>query len=91
MSSPILAFALAKTALSPPIFVDSLKTGVCVGLILNLVNHGHALFDGTGVSWGSMLLNFIVPFCVSAYSRAQTCGLPARIPAQSTTDHKPTV
>jgi hypothetical protein len=91
MSTPPPLCALVKSALSPPILVDSLKTGLLVGLILNLINNGHALFDGTGISWGSVLLNFIVPFCVSAYSRAHTCGLPARVPAQSTTDHKPAV
>ena len=94
MSTHTLLFALVKSALSPPILVDSLKTGVIVGVILNLINHSQALFDGTAISWGSVLLNFIIPFCVSAYSGARaaytTCGLPVRNPVQSTTDHKST-
>ena len=74
MSIPAHLFALAKSALSPPILVGSLKTGIVVGLILNVINHGQALVDDSGINWGGVLLNFIVPFCVSAYSRAHTCG-----------------
>ena len=95
MSTPPLLFALVKSALSPPILVDSLKTGLFVGLILNLINHGGALPDGADISWGSVLLNFIIPFCVSAYSGAQaaytTCGLPVRNSTQATTNRKSTV
>ena|GEM_PF-1150747 len=87
MKRPRLFFALVKSAFSPPIFIDSVKTGLAVGLILNLINHGQALLDGTEIGLGSVLLDFIVPFCVSAYSGARaaysTCGLPNRVPAEN--------
>ena len=73
-----VAMVLAKNALTPPIVVDAIKTGLFVGLILNLINHGEALVNGEAISWGNVLLDFIVPFCVSAYSGARgaysTCG-----------------
>ena len=78
MSTSTPLSTVVKSALSPPILVDSLKTGLFVGLILNLINQGHVLFDDAGISWGGVLLNFIVPFRVSAYSRAHTCGLRVR-------------
>lgn len=94
MNNPPLIFTLTKSALSPPIVIDSVKTGLLVGLILNLINHGQAMLDGTYINWGSVLLNFIIPFCVSAYSGARaaytTCGLPVRNPVRSMTDYNST-
>lgn len=95
MNKPSLIFALAKSALSPPVVMDSLKIGLFVGLVLNLINYGEALLDGADIGWGGVLLNFIIPFCVSAYSGAHAtytaCGLPVRSSVQSTTDHKSTI
>ncbi len=95
MNNPSLIFALVKNALSPPIVIDSLKTGLFVGLLLNIINHGEALFDSNNISWGRVLLDFTIPFCVSAYSGARaaytTCGLPVSNSTQSTTDHKSTI
>jgi hypothetical protein len=94
MNNPNLIFTLVKNALSPPIVIDSLKTGLFVGFILNLINHGGALPNGADISWGHVLLNFIIPFSVPAYSGARaaytTCGLPVRNSTQPTTDHKST-
>jgi hypothetical protein len=95
MSSLANFFVTVKNAISPSILVDSLKTGLFIGLLLNLINYGGDLFDGMVTSWGGVLLNFIIPFCVSAYSGARAtnppCERPVRNPAQSATDHKSTV
>jgi hypothetical protein len=42
-----------------------------VGSLLNLVNQGGNLLDGLPLNSMQMLLNFIVPFCVSSYSAAR--------------------
>ena len=54
--------------------MGSLKVSMFVGAILNLINQGGALLsigDGANqpIHWGNVVLNFIVPFCVAAYSR----------------------
>ncbi|MDQ7016666.1 MAG: nitrate/nitrite transporter NrtS [Gammaproteobacteria bacterium] len=73
-------FTLFKRAFSMPIFIDSLKTALFVGLLLNLINHGNEFLHVSDIHWSSILLNFIIPFCVSAYSGTRaayrTCGLP---------------
>ena len=50
---------------------NALKVALVVGTLLNLANHGHALIDGGDVTWGQLLLNYCIPFCVSAYSAAR--------------------
>ena len=51
--------------------VPSLRTALVVGLILNGINNGPALAAGSRVDWGTVALDFLVPFCVAAYSRAE--------------------
>jgi len=83
-----LVFVLARNALTPPIVTDALKTGLFVGLLLNLINNGGAVLDGEDINWGNVVLDFIVPFCVSAYSGTRgayaACGSPG-------TEQKPSV
>jgi hypothetical protein len=38
-----------------------------VGTILNLINQGGALLAGGPVDLAKLLLNYIVPYCVSTY------------------------
>jgi len=70
---------VCKNAFSAPILWDSLKTALVVGLLLNLINHGSEVQEGE-LHWRSIFLNFVIPFCVSAYSGARaayrTCGQP---------------
>lgn len=47
---------------------NAFKVALSVGTLLNLVNHGQALFHGGDVEWGRVLLNYCIPFGVSAYS-----------------------
>jgi hypothetical protein len=42
-----------------------------VGTVLNLVNQGPQVLAGQGIHTGRALLNFLVPFCVAAYSGAK--------------------
>ncbi|RMG32837.1 MAG: hypothetical protein D6720_12580 [Gammaproteobacteria bacterium] len=49
--------------------MPSLRTALVVGLILNGINNGSALATGDRVDWGAVVLDFVVPFCVAAYSR----------------------
>ena len=56
------------TARQRAIVVTALKVALVVGSILNAINQGQHLFDGTAISWPHVCLNYIVPFCVSTYS-----------------------
>ncbi len=53
------------------IALPALKVALVVGSLLNLVNQGGNLLDGLPLNSMQMLLNFIVPFCVSSYSAAR--------------------
>lgn len=55
----------------PQIALPALKVALVVGTVLNLVNQGGNLLDGLPLNGMQMLLNFIVPFCVSSYSAAR--------------------
>jgi hypothetical protein len=46
------------------------QVAILVGITLNLVNHGATLVRGASPPWGGVVLNFIIPFCVSLYSGA---------------------
>ncbi len=54
------------------ILVRSLVTALVVGTALNVVNQGEYLLAGEGLMWGRCLLNYLVPFCVAAFSAWQT-------------------
>jgi hypothetical protein len=41
-----------------------------VGVVLNAVNQGGPMLDGEPVIWSQLMLNFVVPYCVSSYSAA---------------------
>lgn len=55
-------------AFASPLVVRSLKTSLVVGSILNLINQGNVLFGDATLVWGSLLLTYLVPYCVSTYS-----------------------
>ena len=50
--------------------LTAVKLAVIVGLILNLINQGDAIFRGSfaEVHWIKFCLTFCVPFCVSVFS-----------------------
>lgn len=66
---PVLA--TVRSSGRPATLVRGLKVAAVVGTILNLLNYGPALAEGTlGLSW-ALLLNYVVPFCVSVCSSAR--------------------
>jgi len=54
----------------PQIIASSTRVSLLVGTVLNLVNQGPALIAHTGISWPKIAMNYVVPFCVAAYSAA---------------------
>ena len=60
-----------RTAMQPSIIRTALKVSLVIGSILNIINQGHHLFTDTAVSWPRFFMNYLVPFCVSAYSAAK--------------------
>jgi hypothetical protein len=57
--------------LSQPIFSNSIKIALVVGTILNAVNQGERIIAGSEIFWGSLFLNYLIPFCVSCYSASR--------------------
>jgi len=49
----------------------ALKVSAVVGTVLNLLNNGPAWWHGDAVSLWRVLLNYVVPYCVSSYSAAR--------------------
>ncbi len=45
----------------------SLKVALIVGTILNLINQGDALLDGSSPNLIKLTLTYLVPYCVSTY------------------------
>lgn len=60
-----------RIALSRHIVINALKVSVVVGSVLNLVNQGGSLLHGGTIPWLHLLLNYLVPYCVSSYSAAK--------------------
>lgn len=50
------------------LIVRSIVTAIIVGSILVLINQWHAVFSDTPVNLGSLILTYMVPFCVSTFS-----------------------
>lgn len=46
---------------------NAVVTALVVGSLLNGVNHGTAILDGS-VPWGHFILNYLIPFYVATYS-----------------------
>lgn len=61
---------LFQVAYSGPIVKNSMRIALMVGSILNLVNQGSAILEGTDISWLHGVLNYVVPYCVASYSAA---------------------
>ncbi|PKO53505.1 MAG: hypothetical protein CVU27_01400 [Betaproteobacteria bacterium HGW-Betaproteobacteria-20] len=62
---------LLRLILAKRILYSATKVSLVVGSILNLVNQSEHLIAGQGIMVGHLLLNYLVPFCVSAYSGAK--------------------
>lgn len=62
---------LVSIGFSQPILSNSIKIALVVGTILNAINQGERILAGSEVLWGSLFLNYLIPFCVSCYSAAR--------------------
>jgi hypothetical protein len=62
---------LLQTACKRPIVMAAIRIALVVGTILNAINQGGRLFDGLSPSWFHVVLNYLVPYCVSSYSAAR--------------------
>ena len=63
--------SLLGLMLSRRIAVSALKVAAVVGTVLNLINNGPQIWQHHSVNVWQALLNYVVPFCVSAYSAAR--------------------
>lgn len=62
---------LLRTACQRPIVTAAVKVALVVGTILNIFNQGSQILDGLPPSWPHVVLNYLVPYCVSSYSAAR--------------------
>lgn len=51
--------------------IAAVKIALVVGTGLNLINQSGRLLEGLPPSWFHVLLNYLVPYCVSSYSAAR--------------------
>ena len=59
---------IARAAARRPILIFAMKLSFVVGTVLNLINQGGALIGNADINWVHCLLNYLVPFLVSAFS-----------------------
>lgn len=57
-----------RIAIRPAIVATALKVSGVVGTILNLINQWDGIVGDSPISWVHVIMNYVVPFCVSTYS-----------------------
>lgn len=50
---------------------NALRIAAVVGTLLNLINQGDRLAEPATISWGHIVLNYLVPYVVASYSAAR--------------------
>ena len=68
---PNAIITITKTACSAQIASASWRLAIVVGIMLNLINQGDAIFGSKEIDGPHLLLNFVVPYCVASYSAAR--------------------
>ncbi|MBU2588854.1 MAG: nitrate/nitrite transporter NrtS [Alphaproteobacteria bacterium] len=69
-----------------PVLRTALSVSLLVGTCLNLINQGAAVWHGAAIDWLRLGLNYLVPFCVSAFSGVRAARTMASdIPDRETT------
>jgi hypothetical protein len=63
--------SLLALMFSSRIAASAVRVSAVVGTVLNVINNGPQLWQHHTVNLWQVLLNFAVPFCVSAYSAAR--------------------
>jgi methyl-accepting chemotaxis protein len=99
MSLPTPDVTFPEAVFSPELAKRSLLTAVVVGSVLNLINQGHVVFGDAELIWGTLLLTYLVPYCVSTYSGAvsrvsfvksqRACELATLLAAEKKTNYSP--
>lgn len=59
-----------RTFLSLQVVRRATLVSLVVGSLLNLINQSDAILYQASVDWLNLILNFIVPYCVSSFSAA---------------------
>lgn len=59
----------------PRILYSAAKVSLVVGSLLNVINQWDYLVAGQGLMIDHLLFNYLVPFCVSAYSGAKAISV----------------
>lgn len=67
-----------RLMLCPRIARSALKVSVVVGTVLNVINNGEQLWVHHTVNPWQVIMNFVVPYCVSSYSAARNEAQRAR-------------
>ena len=62
---------LLQCALTKPVIINALKVALVVGSCLNAINQGPQLWQGEGIEWNKVALNYAVPYLVASYSAAR--------------------
>jgi len=62
---------VVRLMFSAPVARPALKVAAVVGTVLNVVNNGEQFWAGQQVDLWHVVLNFLVPYCVSSYSAAR--------------------
>lgn len=68
--SPQTSWSFFQVCRSPAILGNALKVSLIIGSVLNAINQGETILSGS-VELGHFALNYMVPFCVAAYSGTQ--------------------
>ncbi|GAB5380116.1 MAG: hypothetical protein Alis3KO_24250 [Aliiglaciecola sp.] len=76
---------------APMLVKRSLTTALIVGLILNVINQWSALFGDAQIVLSSLLLTFLVPYCVSTFSGALSANHFARQQLELSEDPRPCI
>lgn len=63
--------SLLRLMFSARIARQAAQVSLVVGTVLNAVNQGPELLHHGQVSWPRVAMNYVVPWCVSAFSAAR--------------------
>ncbi|MDO7837201.1 nitrate/nitrite transporter NrtS [Sphingobium sp. HBC34] len=62
---------MLKEMINKAVAWNALRVSLFVGTCLNAINQGSAIWHGSGVEWGKVVLNYVVPYLVASYSAAK--------------------
>jgi hypothetical protein len=78
----VVTYDLLRALVRRDVLKTAMGVSLFVGSCLNLINQGEQIFSGSGPDWLRLGLNYLVPFCVSAFSGAK--AQLATVPFQAT-------